>query len=98
MRKCEYCKDEATTIYGFELLCERHYDALYLKSSKIKQLKEVPKTEKEKKLSAKYMKILENFDFNNMNDFQKLIKKFKRDARSVIAENKKQLNKKNLQL
>lgn len=80
---CQYCSDKATTSHNEEYLCEMHYDVLYQKELKVIQVSEVPKTEK--KLSAKYMKILENFNFNNVDDFQKLIKKFKRDVRSVTA-------------
>lgn len=83
MRKCQYCPDKATTSHNEEYLCERHYDILYQKESKVIQVSEVPKTEKEKKLSEKYMKILENFNFKNVNEFQKLIKKFKRDLKTI---------------
>jgi hypothetical protein len=75
---CQYCPDKATTSHNEEYLCERHYDVLYEKELKVIQLTEVPKTEKEKKLNKKYMKLIQGeITPELIDDFKKDVKKLK---------------------
>jgi hypothetical protein len=59
-------------------LCERHYDVLYQKESKVIQVMEVPKTRLEKKLNKKYMKLIQGeITPEIVSAFKKDVKKLK---------------------
>jgi len=87
MKKCEYCPTTATTIYGDEALCERHYASLYLKTVNGKQVESVPKTLDEKKLNKKYMELLD--ESKTFDDFQKLAIDFKNDLSVFLQKNRR---------
>lgn len=75
---CQYFPDKATTSHNEEYLCERHYDVLYQKESKVIQVSEVPKTRLEKRLNKKYMKLMEGeITLEIVEEFKKDVKKLK---------------------
>lgn len=88
MKKCEYCESESTTVYGRELLCERHYNILYSKKDKVKQLLEVPKIKREEQLNKRYMTVLKNIEFFKKQELDEILLEFKRDVKMIKNLNK----------
>ena len=85
MIKCDYCPDNAHSIYNEEFLCKRHYAVLAPKKNIEETIHLVHKTHLEKKLNAKYTELIN--DFTTKEEFDSILEGFLVDVEIIRNNN-----------
>lgn len=82
---CHYCQDKATRYHEEDFLCERHSRQLY-RESKLISIIDVPKTQLEKMLCKRYLKLMDKA--TTFEDYQSIAEKFKVHAEIIKSKSK----------